>query len=325
MRIVDIELAEALKELSNESLEIFKEMNWLALQKLGLGAVASHSTTQNTKELKQLVDAARKREGLSAYENGLDDIEASKTSILERDLVKDGIMHRQMSKAEIRDLAKEIITLRKGEAYQQSLKGKNFRELSKVHAELARYNGDTQQIDKYGVDFYDKSKILGYLLRKQALKEMVSKIKPKDFEAKKQEFEDSVNSLAKGDSSSADVHRESILKRLFDEEELSEYSMLNGYEMTMADIAQVFEERQKEMATSKKGMWGKIKEFFTRKKNKRLPEYTTREEADASNIKVKEKKDAFRKNYGDGKIEVNYQNMGEETQRRERKKEEDGR
>ncbi len=294
MRIVDLDLKEAMQDLSVEALE--KIENNLHGDVYDLcGKWTSYEDPRiYTSALKKVIEQYRKSEGLSEFE-GLDDKkEHEKIEDANERFKADNSVERSMPDYDVKKQARQMATLKRGGVYTQEFSGKSLEELEEESHDLSDSfwgaSGEKKSVKDpvYGLDFYEKKRVLGYLINKARVREAVARIPAKELSLRKEKFEE------------ARQYPKCLYPNDFNEIEAI-YSLVFGDELapdlessTIVDIGEAFEEREKELQASKKvGLFAKLKNFFTRRNQKRLPVLTTVEE---KNVNERNTEKDFRRN-----------------------------
>ena len=251
MRVLDVELRDAIKDMPSEAIEKLEEE--IESTKYGLYA----KKTLDTDSLKKIVDYVREQYGLEKASQ-IDDDKAIQD-------IKDPVEHqfeeyrrespatgkkfpiRSIPQYAVESICRKEILMKKGSKYAEKISSMS---LEQIESEMrnwienyglnGKYSDLVNEVDpKFGIDYYDKMDILRYVKVEKILGEQVSKFSKTEFQQKKKDFE---------------YMRSNLLYR----DGLDEMQALNenigiGTDclyMTMADVADAFEAREKELEKS---------------------------------------------------------------------------
>lgn len=269
MRVLDAKLAQVLRELSDEGVKKFVSCQDMIERTFHYNADLHMRGIIESEQLNKLINAVRNEEGLPEYE-GFEIFQES-DNVGEELLKMNGIQKMRMLTSEIEILAKEILLFRKGKSYVKLLEDRSLEDIKRYEKELEKDVGAKGEIkyekdSEYGLNYFEKQKILRMLQDKKMVKQLVDKIHPRDFKSYKERFEYLRNNLIYGDI--REYHMDNMinmLKQLF-----GENIQIDLEEFSMVDIAEAFKQREIE-ENSKKGFWARIKKFFEKRKTNALP------------------------------------------------------
>lgn len=234
--------------------------------------------------LNKAINSIREKQNLSRYEGFDDDIAISeivdpderqnaeiKRMPLTVNSSKNSI--RSMPLQDIEELVKYVATMKKGAKYAEQFSSMTSEQISdyisyslEVNVEVAKL----AQVDpQYGIDYYEKRRVLEYLKVGKKVEELVSQIPESSFKERKRKFEEMRNNP-----------RKFFYEFLSDEKKAFVNSILDGgikevelNDLNLVTIAEAFEARETELQTPKKvGIFARIKAFFNRRKQPSLPE-----------------------------------------------------
>lgn len=209
-------------------------------------------------KLKEQLEKMNKQEQIEILK---EDIEAANNKIPERRI---SILEfkKIINRAELMNPGKKFISEMSGMSKEQL--DKYYRDkISKKMLDDSKYTTDS----KYGISTIDKANIIRILKGKAEVKEMVNQLPKKDFKSVKEKFEYLRNN-PKYMYNSANKELKEIIKDVFGKED---FEYLN--ECAIVDFGEAFDAREKELLPKeKKGFFAKIKNLFTKQKQKALPE-----------------------------------------------------
>lgn len=221
---------------------------------------------------------------------------------------------RKISEEELTVLARQVLLERKGEKFAQlstdDMK-KKFEEIIERAKQAERDAKDeeegvilSQEIrfspnSKYGINTNEMQDIWKIVLSRKFMAELVGGIPKKELRAKKEKFE-SLRNAPIFHYNSREDEMDFLMRETFGEFEYPEYVdkfFINNH-LPVVEIEDAFEERLKEIEKGEnkegKGLFSRIKDWFSRRGQKALPEGQTQKQ-EGNNAKAKKDfKDALR-------------------------------
>lgn len=258
MRLLDIELKRAIQDMPNEAITELKDM----IKKERLSAKTQFATSLRSDELRDITNAVRQRYGLEDTvefddERAVEDIknpEEKARVMAEINAKPDKTAPVRMISVNGMDsvLNKEI-RMRKEEKYAETLEGASIERISELIDEVnetycgfgikkdRRYEIDPE----YGINFFDKIDALHHVEGVLAFKNALAKCSPEEFMQKKNQIEnmDRFDNVSYASYLYGEV--------TFAAEILGVNSYDAQEQMTMADIAEVIEAKEKELYAEK--------------------------------------------------------------------------
>lgn len=235
--------------------------------------------TISSDALNKAINSIRAKQNFSRYEGLDDDIAISeivdpderqnaeiKRMPLTVNSSKNSI--RSMPLQDIEELVKYVATMKKGAKYAEQFSSMTSEQISdyisyspEVNVEVAKL----AQVDpQYGIDYYEKRRVLEYL----KVEELVSKIPEKIFEERKRKFEGMRNNP--GETYELSINEKKAFVNSILDGGIKEVELNN---LNLVTIAEAFEARETELQIPKKvGIFARIKAFFNRRKQPSLPE-----------------------------------------------------
>lgn len=314
MEILDKDLREYFRGLSDEDLEERFARHNFALNKFGIN---SFSTSLNA-----LIDSKylKKISGMLQTQNaefkGFDEHRANPTEEeLELEELFDIELSRKTTEGEISVLAEQVLMLRKGEKFTklsikdmekkiEDVRKKALKNASTTTNEIEQFKKEQEVLfakDRtYGIDINDMTYILECMKSREFITELVSKIPVQELKEKKERFEKFRNSpIFHYESREKDMHK-TLAETFGDIEYPDGIGFYIENKFPMVEISDAFDERLKELENKKenkkenkeensKGLFGRFKDWLNRRKQKQLPE--GRQEQQPEDIKNDSKKD----------------------------------
>lgn len=307
MRILDVELQSVLNEMSQEELDNLENTIENAKADVGLRRIGSVVESINpffngdflAEQVKSVVgdDRAAVIDDEKAY-NDITDVDDKLREEGYRVLSFGmyGKTVRKISFDSVRMLIRRAKIMNRGRKFSEKFTKMTSKEIHEYRMYNKSWRGPEDKkndIDeKYGINFYDKCEIFNIMQAKAFARELVADIAEDKFYDTKNIFED-VRNHPKTIYTFHYDELKGIFSYVFGENQ----GMVLSSDLALADFAEAFDERAKEIErkkNSKANIFKKIKNFFTRKKKsetKALPEGNSNDTRDnyLKSIKVDQK------------------------------------